>query len=166
VSWTDDGPAGPAGPSGPVGPTGPQGPAGKDGADGASAGGPPFVWVCTPGNLDFSNNGNAEVSIFNGGGSTATLATNFLAKNGANVSGGLIPSSNPAAFYPGETGNSTVTLASRNTLILPFLLGGGTRAADNTMMASVIVTSDQPIVVGMQLANGPLNAVPCNALPK
>jgi len=28
------------------------------------------------------------------------------------------------------------------------------------------VTSDQPIVVGMQMANGPLNAVPCNALPK
>src|SRR5262245_43137029 len=61
VSWNVEGPVGPAGPAGPVGPTGPQGPAGEDGADGASAGGPPFVWVCTPGNLDFGNNGSAEV---------------------------------------------------------------------------------------------------------
>ena len=160
VSWNVEGPAGPAGPTGPVGPTGPAG------ADGASAGGPPFVWVCTPGNLDFGNNGQAEVSIFNGGNATATLATHFLAKNGANVSGGNIPTSNPVATYPGETGNNTVTLASKNTLILPFLLGGGTRATDNNLMASVEVTSDQPIVVGMQMANGPLNAVPCNALPK
>ena len=175
VSWNVEGPVGPAGPVGPTGPTGPQGPAGEDGedgadgapgADGVSAGGPPYVWVCTPGNLDFGNNGQAEVSIFNGGASTATLATNFLAKNGANVSGGLIPTSNPPANYPGETGSNTVTLASRNTLILPFLLGGGLRSLDNNLMASVIVTSDQPIVVGMQMANGPLNAVPCNALPK
>jgi hypothetical protein len=187
VSWNITGPAGPAGPKGPtgsvgpvgpvgpMGPIGPQGPAGEDGADGtpgapgadgAAAGGPPFVWVCTPGNLDFGNNGNAEVSIFNGGHATATLATNFLAKNGVNVSGGNIPTSNPIATYPGETGSNTVTLPSRNTLILPFLLGGGLRATDNNLMASVIVTSDQPIVVGMQMANGPLNAVPCNALPK
>jgi hypothetical protein len=131
-----------------------------------SAAGPPFVWVCTPGNLDFGNNGNAEVSIFNGGGATATLATHFLAKNGVNVSGGNIPTSSPTATYPGQTGSSTVTLPTRNTLILPFLLGGGVRATNNNLMASVMVTSDQPIVVGMQMANGPLNAVPCNALPK
>jgi hypothetical protein len=160
VSWNVEGPVGPAGPTGPIGPTGPAG------ADGASAGGPPFVWVCTPGNLDFGNNGQAEVSIFNGGNATATLATHFLAKKGANVSGGNIPTSNPVATYPGETGNNTVTLATKNTLILPFLLGGGTRATDNNLMASVEVTSDQPIVVGMQMANGPLNAVPCNALPR
>lgn len=175
VSWNVEGPVGPAGPVGPTGPVGPQGPAGEDGADGAdgapgadgvSAGGPPYVWVCTPGNLDYGNNGNAEVSIFNGGAATATLATHFLAKNGVNVSGGTVPISNPPATYPGETGSNTVTLASRNTLILPFLIGGGLRALDNNLMASVMVTSDQPIVVGMQMANGPLNAVPCNALPK
>lgn len=166
VNWNVEGPAGPAGPAGPTGPTGPQGPAGEDGEDGAPAGGPPFVWVCTPGNLDFGNNTNAEVSIFNGSGATATLATHFLAKNGVNVSGGNIPTSNPVATYPGETGINTVTLASKNTLILPFLIGGGLRANDNTMMATVEVISDQPIVVGMQMANGPLNAVPCNALPK
>jgi hypothetical protein len=172
VSWNVTGPVGPmgpvgpTGPAGPTGPTGPQGPAGQDGADGSDAGGPPFVWVCTPGNLDFGNNGQAEVSIFNGSNTTATLATHFLAKNGANVSGGVIPTSNPVATYPGQTGASTVTVASKNTLILPFLLGGGLRATDNNLMASVEVISDQPIVVGMQMANGPLNAVPCNALPK
>ena len=166
VSWNAEGPAGPVGPAGPAGPTGAQGPAGQDGADGASAGGPPYVWVCTPGNLDYGNTTNAEVSIFNGGGGTATLATHFLAKNGANVSGGNIPTTNPVATYPGETGNNTVTLATQNTLILPFQIGGGMRSTDNSLMASVTVTSDQPIVVGMQMANGPLNAVPCNALPK
>jgi hypothetical protein len=132
----------------------------------ASAGGPPYVWVCTPGNLDFGNTGNAEVSIFNGGNAAATLATHFLAKDGTNVSGGNIPTSNPVATYPGQTGSNTVTLPARNTLILPFLLGGGLRAQNNSLMASVMVTSNQPIVVGMQMANGPLNAVPCNALPK
>jgi hypothetical protein len=169
VSWNVEGPAGPVGPAGPAGPTGPTGATGQDGqdgADGASAGGPPFVWVCTPGSLDYGNNPTAEVSIFNGGDATATLSTHFLAKNGANVSGGVIPGSSPTANYPGETGSNTVTLASKNTLILPYLLGAGQRALDNTMMASIEVTSDQPIVVGMQMANGPLNAVPCNALPK
>lgn len=160
VNWNVEGPAGPAGPTGPAGPQGPAG------ADGTSAGGPPYVWVCTPGNLDYGNTTNAEVSIFNGSGATATLATHFLAKNGVNVSGGTIPTSNPVATYPGETGTNTVTLASKNTLILPFLIGGGLRATDNNLMATVEVTSDEPIVVGMQMANGPLNAVPCNALPK
>ena len=133
---------------------------------GCAAGGPPYVWVCTPGNLDFGNTGMAEVSIFNGSAGAATLSTHFLAKNGTNVSGGNIPTSNPVATYPGETGSNTVTLPSKNTLILPFLLGGGVRATNNNLMASVMVTSDQPIVVGMQMANGPLNAVPCNALPR
>ena len=162
VSWSVEGPVGPAGPAGPAGP---QGATGATGADGA-AGGPPFVWGCTPGNLDFGNNTIAEVSIFNASTSTATLATHFLAKNGTNVSGGNIPTSNPPATYPGETGSNTVTVPAKNTLILPFLIGGGLRATDNNLMASVEVTSDQPIVVGMQMANGPLNAVPCNAVPR
>ena len=164
VSWNVEGPAGPAGPAGPTGPTGP---AGEDGEDGTDAGGPPYVWVCTPGNLDYGNTASAEVSIFNGSGLTATLSTHFLAKNGANVAGGAIPTTNPVAYYPGETGNNTVTVASKNTLIVPFQLGGGQRALDNNLMASVEVTSDQPVVVGMQMqTGGGLNAVPCNLLPK
>ena len=171
VSWNVEGPVGPAGPPGPPGPPGTPGQDGEDGEDGEDgadgASGPPYVWVCTPGNLDFGNTTMAEVSIFNGSASTATLATHFLNKIGVNVSGGAIPTTSmPTQFYPGDTGASTVTLASKNTLILPFSIGGGLRATDNNLMASVEVTSDQPIVVGMQMANGPLNAVPCNALPK
>jgi hypothetical protein len=167
VSWNVEGPAGPAGPAGSDGPAGPAGPAGAAGQDGVDAGGPPYVWACTPGNLDYGNTGMAEVSIFNGSGATATLATHFLAKNAANVSGGAIPTTNPVAFYPGETGNNTVTVATKNTLILPFQIGGGMRALDNNLMASVEVISDQPIVVGMQMqTGGGLNAVPCNQLPK
>src|SRR5262245_6082282 len=67
VSWNSEGPAGPPGPPGPTGPTGPAGPPGADGADGedgASAGGPPFVWVCTPANVDIGNNNSAEIDIF------------------------------------------------------------------------------------------------------
>jgi hypothetical protein len=167
VSWNVEGPEGPAGPAGPTGPTGPAGQDGEDGEDATAAGGPPYVWACTPGNLDYGNTGSAEVSIFNGSGATATLSTHFLAKNGANVGGGAIPTTNPVAYYPGETGNNTVTVASKNTLILPFQLGGGQRALDNNLMASVEVTSDQPVVVGMQMqTGGGLNAVPCNLLPK
>jgi hypothetical protein len=161
------GPAGPPGPPGPPGTPGQDGEDGEDGEDGTNAGGPPYVWVCTPGNLDYGNTGNAEVSIFNGSTTTATLATHFLNKIGGNVAGGTIPTSNPAAFYPGETGANTVTLAANNTLILPFFIGGGLRATDNNLMASVKVTSDQPVVVGMQMqTGGGLNAIPCNALPK
>ena len=45
-----------------------------------SSGGPPFVWVCTPANYDFVNNGVAEIDIFNGSGTTANVAAHFLAK--------------------------------------------------------------------------------------
>src|SRR5262249_41122535 len=119
VSWNVEGPVGPTGPTGPTGP------------QGADAGGPPFVWVCTPGNLDYSNNGNAEVSIFNGGSAPATLSTHFLAKNGANVSGGGVPPSKPGAPYPRGNGPNTASPARRNPLILPFPLGGGRARAGN-----------------------------------
>src|SRR3954465_5015084 len=57
VQWNVQGPQGPQGARGPVGPQGPQGatgpqgmtgPQGPQGPSGSSAGGPPFVWVCTP----------------------------------------------------------------------------------------------------------------------
>ena len=177
VSWNAEGPTGPAGPTGPMGPegaegpegpagpTGPQGPQGEQGPAG-SAGGPPFVWVCTPANYDIGNNSNAEIDIFNGSGTTANVAVHFLAKNGTNLAGATIPSAPPGSTYPGQTGSTTVAVAADNTLILPYFTGAGIRASDNNLMASVKVTSDQPIVVGSMLANGPPNAVPCNALQK
>ena len=152
---------GPQGPAGPQGPPGPQGPAG------ASAGGPPFVWVCTPANYDLANNGNNnEIDIFNGSASTANVAAHFLAKDGTNLAGSVVPGSNPVATYPGQTVGNTVTLASQNTLIIPYLTGQGVRATLNTLLATVVVVSDQPIVVGYNIPFGALQATPCSLLPK
>ena len=131
-----------------------------------SSGGSPFVWVCTPANYDFGNNGTAEIDIFNGSGTTANVAAHFLAKNGANLAGAPIPATNPVVTYPGQTGSTTVALASLNTLIIPYQTGGGLRANSNGLLASVRVTSDQPIVVGSQMASGPLQAVPCSLMHK
>ena len=161
VEWDIAGPAGPAGPPGPAGPAGPQGPAGS------SAGGPPFVWVCTPANYDLANSGNnSEIDIFNGSSTTANVAAHFLAKDGTNLAGSVIPGSNPPVTYPGQTGSTTVPLASQNTMILPYLTGQGTRATDNTLLATVSVVSDQPIVVGYNIPFGALQATPCSLLPK
>ena len=131
-----------------------------------SSGGPPFVWVCTPANYDFGNNGTAEIDIFNGSGTTANVAAHFLAKNGANLAGAPIPGTSPVVTYPGQTGSTTVAVASLNTLIIPYQTGGGLRANSNGLLASVRVTSDQPIVVGSQMANGPPQAVPCSFMHK
>ena len=140
VSWNNEGPAGPAAPPGP---TGPQGPPGAD------AGGPPFVWVCTPANVDIGNNNSGEIDIFNGSSDTsANVAAHFLAKDGTNLAGASIPGTNPVATYPGQTGSDTVALGPRNTLNIPYQIGAGIRANDNGLLASVAVTSDQPIVVG------------------
>lgn len=156
-----------------TGPAGPQGPAGQDGEDGADASdGPPYTWVCTPANYDFGNTVDAEVDVFNSSEATANVAAHFLAKDGTNLAGAAVPFSSPAAIYPGQTGNATVTVAPRNTLIVPFVAGGagsccsGNRINSNAILASVIVTSDQPVVVGLQVFGGVQNIVTCGRAPK
>ena len=131
-----------------------------------SSGGPPFVWVCTPANYDFGNNGQAEIDIFNGSATTANVAAHFLAKDGTNLAGQPIPVTNPVVNYPGQTGNATVAVASLNTLIIPYQSGGGLRSQSNGLLASVRVTSDQPVVVGSNLFSGPPQAVPCMFMHK
>jgi hypothetical protein len=156
VSWNNEGPIGPEGPQGPPGPQG------EPGEPGASSGGPPFVWVCTPANYDIGNNSTAEIDVFNGSGTSANVAVHFLAKDGTNLAGATIPSAPPGTVYPGHTGATTVAVAADNTLIIPYMTGAGIRATDNGLLASVRVTSDQPIVVGSQMANGPPNAISCS----
>jgi hypothetical protein len=126
-----------------------------------SSNGPPYVWVCTPANYDFGNNTQAEIDVFNGSANTANVAVHFLAKNGANLAGQPIPLTNPVVNYPGQTGSATVAVASLNTLIIPYQIGGGLRSQSNALLASVRVTSDQPVAVGSNLFNGPPQAVPC-----
>ena len=120
----------------------------------------------SPANYDFGNNGQAEIDVFNGSGTTANVTVHFLAKNGANLAGQPIPVTNPVVNYPGQTGNATVAIASMNTLIIPYQTGGGFRAQSNGLLASVRVTSDQPIVVGSNLFSGPPQAVPCTFMHK
>lgn len=149
--------------TGPAGPQGPQGPAGS------SAGGPPFVWVCTPANVDLGGNGDhdAEIDVFNGSTSTANLAAHFLAKDGTNVGGQPIPGTGGAFNYPGETGTTTVTVAPQTTRIYTYSLGSGLRDGNSALLATVTVTSDQPVVVGStQGSNGNFNSAPCGLLPK
>src|SRR5258707_6172629 len=161
VEWNITGPQGPAGPQGPQGPQGAQGPAGS------SAGGPPFVWVCTPANYDIGNNGaNNDIDIFNGSSTTANVAAHFLAKDATNLAGATVPGSNPPVTYPGQTGSTTVALPAQNTLIIPYQTGAGNRATDNGLLATVTVVSDQPIVVGFQIAFGAFQSTPCSLLPR
>ena len=59
-----------------------------------------------------------------------------------------------------------MSVAPGNTLILPYQTGAGLRANDNNLVASVRVTSDEPIVVGSQMSNGPPQAIPCSRSTK
>jgi hypothetical protein len=147
--------------------TGPQGPAGPQGPPGASSGGPPFTWVCTPGNYDLGNNSNAaDLDIFNGSSTTAHVAAHFLAFDGTNLAGSQVPGEPPGTNYPGQTGSTTVPLAPQNTLIIPYDLGSGTRTGNSGLLATIVVVSDQPIVVGYNIPFGALQATPCSLLPK
>ena len=101
---------------------------------------------------------------------TTNVAAHFLAKDGTNLAGQPVPL-HPSATYPGETGSATVALAPRNTRIVPFLMGSlsdasGKRANSNAMLASVIVTSDQLVVVGLQVAGGVQDMVNCGRASK
>jgi|SRR5579864_430092 len=153
--------------TGPQGPPGPQGPQGPQGPAGSSAGGPPFVWVCTPANVDLGGNGDkfTEVDIVNGSATTANVAAHFLDINGNNIGGQPIPgTSGPPILYPGETGTTNVPLAPQNTRPYIYALGSGIRGTTPGLLASVIVTSDQPVVVGF--AAGPSSFSTCGLLPK
>ncbi len=148
VEWNVTGPQGPQGPAGPQGPQGPQGPAGS------SAGGPPFVWVCTP--VVFPNNGDVDrgdLYVFNGSSTTANVAVHFLDQAGNNLAGVAVPGAS-GSFYPGQTGTTTVSVASMNTLVVTW------------NMPPATVTSDQPIVVGVDLERAAFKERPCSLLPK
>ena len=171
VQWNQEGlqgPPGPVGPQGPVGPAGPQGPAGTD-----AAGGPPYVYVCTP--LNYSNAGTAPMSlyVFNGGASAANVAVNFLSKNGVNLSGqpipissGAIPPGDPIPNYPGQTGAATVSIAPANTMVTFWLTAQGVLETDTNIAVTARITSDQPVVAATNTQFSGFNVVPCMALPR
>jgi len=161
VQWNAEGPTGPAGPAGPTGPAGPAGPAGS--------GGPPFVWVCTPGAFYNAGNSTGNIYVFNGSSSAANIAVNFLDNAGNNLAGVTVPGASPAATYPGEAGATTVSLAAANTRNIPFatpVMGGPGFDGVTNVAISIRVTSDQPITVGSVMVFSGFIPVPCNLLPK
>lgn len=170
VEWNTEGPQGPAGPQGPQGIQGPQGPQGPQGSPGSSAGGPPFVWVCTPANFpNASGSPRADLYVFNGGSTTANVAVNILDNSGNNLAGVTVPGSTPPVTYPGETGSNTSPLApgaTRNdNWVVPATGGPGFDGVTNVSF-SVRVTSDQPIVVGSDFQFSGFHNLPCSLLPK
>ena len=153
VTWNVTGPAGPPGPPGPPG---------------SSAGGPPFVWVCTPANrLNVGGTGQTqELSVFNGGSGTANIAVNILDRDGNNLTGHTIPGGG-GPTYPGDAGSSTQTLDAAHTVFFNWINPDTSVGDGHTDVSySVRVTSDEPIVVGMYFAYLAFNPTLCAALQK
>jgi hypothetical protein len=110
--------------------------------------------------------------VYNESGTTATIAVNLLDRDGNNLATHNVPGSNPVVQYPGEAGNSTVTLADRHTRnlnwVMPQTGGGPNPPIDGVtdVVFTVRVQSDQPIVVGANFQfNGNLPSQ-CSLLPK
>ena len=150
-----------------AGQQGPPGPAG------ASAGGPPYVYVCTP--INFHNAGTTTdyLFVYNGSPSTANVAVNPLSRNGTNLAGqpipvssGTIPPGDPAPLYPGQAGSSTTTLAAGNTMFLTWFTGQGNLNTDNNIAVTMRITSDQPIVAVQNMMWSGFLIAPCTLLPK
>jgi hypothetical protein len=162
VEWNVTGPQGPAGPQGPQGPQGLQGPAGT------SAGGPPFVWVCTP--VFFPAVGDsglrADIYVFNGSSTTANVAVNLLDQAGNNLAGVTIPGVSPSATYPGQTGSTTVPVSSLSTLDVQWPMPADSPETTTNIAFTATVTSDQPIVVGVDLQDFRFKEHGCNQLPR
>ncbi|MBV8859664.1 MAG: hypothetical protein JOZ02_22215 [Acidobacteria bacterium] len=165
LTWQQQGPQGPQGPVGPQGPAGPQGPQGPQGEPGASAAGGPYVWVCTPASYpNFGSTPRADVYVFNGSASNASVSVRFYDKGGQDLATHNIPgTSSPVQQYPDVSGqavtpNSTfdVTFSNPVTSPEPF----------TDVVFSVKVTSDQPVVVGSNFSLGLPNTTPCSLLPK
>ena len=161
LTWQQEGPPGP---QGPIGPQGPQGPAGS------SSAGPPYVWVCTPASFPtVGGNTRADVYVFNGSASTASVTVDILDKSGNNLAGHNIPGTNPPANYPSPSGPHSV--APANTLDVEFQTpvtgppqGGFDGVTD--VSYSVRITADQPVIVGSDFWwNGP-KPLPCSPLLK
>ena len=183
VTWNIEGPAGPAGPTGPAGPmgpagaTGPEGPAGPTGATGAtgatgpagppgpSSGGPPFVWTCTPGHFTNGGASTGAIYVFNAGSSNATIAANFLDKDGNNLAGVPIPGGG-GDTYPGEAGASTVTLAAGHTRDIQYKTPEAIPPYTNVVYTVRITSTDQPITAAADLVFSGFHPFPCTLAPK
>lgn len=171
VSWNITGPQGPQGDPGPQGPPGPKGETGDTGPAGSSAGGPPYVWACTPAHLpNAAGSPRDDVYVFNGSGTTANISVNILDRDGNNLATHNIPGSpGPITTYPGEADGVTVTLASGHTRDVTWPMPTTSQPDSDgvtNVAFTVRVTSDQPVVVGANFQfNGSIPSQ-CSLLPK
>jgi len=153
VQWNQQGLQGPPGPAGPAG---------------ASAGGPPYVYVCTP--INFHNAGTTTdyLFVYNGSSSTANIAINPLSKDGTNLAGQAVPVSmgSSPSNYPGQTGTSTTTIAAGNTLFYQWSTGEGHLDTATNIAVTMRITSDQPIVAVQNMMWSGFLIAPCSLLPK
>jgi hypothetical protein len=162
VTWNITGPPGPAGPTGATGATGATGPAGPPGP---SSGGPPFVWTCTPGHFTNGGASTGAIYVFNAGSSNATIAANFLDKDGNNLAGVLIPGGG-GDTYPGEAGTSTVTLAAGHTRDIQYKTPEAIPPYTNVVYTVRITSTDQPITAAANLVFSGYHPFPCTLAPK
>jgi hypothetical protein len=164
VQWNVMGPQGATGPQGLQGIPGPQGPAG------ASAGGPPYVWICSPANFpNTGSNPRHDIYVFNGSSSNANVSVNILDRDGNNLLGHTVPGSNPAALYPGQANASTVSVQPAHTYNLNWFAPQTAQPASDgvtDVAFTVRVTSDQPITVGHDFHWQDFVSVPCALVPK
>jgi hypothetical protein len=165
VTWNITGPIGPPGPTGPTGATGATGATGPAGPPGPSSGGPPFVWTCTPGHFTNGGASTGAIYVFNAGSSSATIAVNFLDRDGNNLAGVAIPGGG-GSTYPGEAGASTVTLAAAHTRDIPYKTPDTTDPITNVVFTVRVTSSDQPITVGADLVFSGYHPFPCTLAPK
>jgi hypothetical protein len=176
VQWNLTGPQGPAGPTGAAGAagaTGATGATGPAGPAGASAGGPPYVWVCTPMNWNNAGTTTAWLHVFNTSASTANLSVNFLDKDGNNLAGVLVPGGvapnpgDPLPVWPGQTAGSTVPLSSLHTMIVKYYTGQGDLTQSGSNIATLIrVVSDQPVGVGAVMQWSGFIPLPCSVVQR
>ncbi|MGZ8843410.1 MAG: hypothetical protein ACXW18_07090, partial [Pyrinomonadaceae bacterium] len=143
------------GANGAPGATGPMGPAGP------SSGGPPFVWVCTPAYFPNGGASTGNIYVFNAGSSTATIAVNFLGRDGNNLAGVLVPGGG-GDTYPGEAGASTVTLDAAHTRHIPFKTPDTTDPVTNISFTVRVTSTDQPIAVGADFVFSGFHPFPCS----
>jgi hypothetical protein len=112
-------------------------------------------------------NTQSNVYIFNGSAMTANVAAHFLNKDGTNLAGVAIPgASSPNDHYPGQTGSTTVSLSSQNTMILPYQTPSGNPASGGDVVVTVTVVSDQPVTASSDAQFDGPHPVPCSLLPK
>ena len=107
----------------------------------------------------------ADLYVFNGSSTTANVAVHILDELGNNLAGVAVPGAG-GATYPGQTGSSTVAVSSLNTLVVTWKMPPDLPEGGSNISHTATVTSDQPIVVGIDLEDFEFKEHGCNLLPK